>query len=130
MPVNVAPQPPWWPGSDLEWMVYWALTVPLKKKEGEDFTYQAGRFGGRAQLGGIVLDFLMIDGSHIGIDVFGEHWHYRKAEQLAEAVFRRERCRAIGIELIYIDGEDVQRNVLYYVREALAGIDHSEVGRA
>lgn len=129
MAVQVGPQPAWWPGSDLEWMVYWALTVPLKKKEGEDFTYQAGRFGGRTELGGVALDFLMIDGSHIGMDIQGEHWHYGKAEQLADAVIRRERCRQIGINLIFIDGQDVSRNVLYYVKEALNGVDHSEAGR-
>jgi hypothetical protein len=128
--VQLPAQPLWWPGSDLEWYVYWALTIPLKKKEGVDFTYQAGRFGGRSELGGIALDFLMIDGSGIGIDVFGEHWHYGKAEQLADAVMRRERCRAAGIELIFIDGEDVKRSPLYYTKEALNGVDHSTAGRS
>ncbi|GEM_PF-6969540 len=123
----VPPIPAQWPGSDLEWMCYWVLTVVLKMKEGVDFSYQSSRFGGRTELGGIVLDFLMLDGSRIGIDIQGEHWHYGEAEQIADAVLRRARCQELGIELIFIDGDDISRNPIYYVREALAGVDHSRV---
>lgn len=129
MPVVVPPQPPSFQGSDLEWMVFWALTVPLHKIPEQDFTYQAARFGGKAVAGGLVLDFLMLDGTGIALDIEGEYWHYGNAEQLASALVRRERLSTIHINLIFIDGDDVKSNVVYYVKEALAGIDHSRLNR-
>lgn len=126
---QVPPVPTTWPGSDLEWMVFWALTKPLSKTQDVDFTYQAARFGGKAVAGGIAIDFLMMDGTGIGMDIEGEYWHYGNATEISSALIRRERCSNIHINLIFIDGADVKNSVVYYVKEALAGVDHSKLIR-
>jgi hypothetical protein len=126
---SAPPAPTTFQGSDLEWMVYWALTVPLKRIPNQDFTFQSALYGGKHIFGGIVVDFLMNDGTNIGIDIEGEYWHYGNSEDMANAIIRRERVAAAGITLIFIDGHDIQSNVVYYVQEALAGIDHSRISR-
>ena len=127
MPITTPPAPITWPGSDLEWLVYWALTVPLKKQEGIDFTYQSARFGGKKMYGGIVLHFLMTDGTNIALDIEGEYWHYGQSSELAAAILRRERASTAHIQLIFLDGSDIRRDVVYYTKEALAGVDHSRM---
>ncbi len=127
MPGAVPARPLFFPGTDLEWLAYWALTVPLKKKDGLDFSFQSGFFGGRSTFGGIIVDFIMIDGSRIGMDIQGEHWHYGQSEMIAEAILRRARMESYGWTLVFVDGDDIRSNPVYYVREALNGVDHSRV---
>jgi hypothetical protein len=108
-----------------EWYVNWGLTR-LGKKNGVDFNYRGeveliASLATQAQ-----LDFTMLDGSQIAIEVQGLHWHYELGfNKIAMDAVRRTELIAAGWHVIQIDEDDALRNPVYYVQEALAGRDHS-----
>lgn len=115
-------------GPETEWMVWWALER-LGKKHGVDFEYQAPAFGGRQYLGGAVVDFLLKD-IGIGINPVGLFWHYyRGYSKLSKDRLLNDQLLQQGIRVIYIDEDDLRRDALFYVADALRGIDHSRIAK-
>lgn len=115
------PPPPWFNGSLSEWHCHWALT-----KLGATFDFQSPLLGGRLEHGGMVINFLIAEPSPIGIRIQGS---YRPSEsgspRPAVDEFQRVALENEGVPIIDIDEEDILREPLFYVREALRGVDHS-----
>jgi hypothetical protein len=114
-----------WMGTKPEWSVFWGLQKN-GLVEGIDFTYLA-RLPGVGAGYYSQVDFLM-PYYFIGIEVQGKYWHYGQgtqkimSDQMRVALFAGQ-----GIEIIFIDEEDANSDPIYYVKEALRGIDHSHV---
>lgn len=131
--VEPAGDPPvWWreafpSGTKPEWAVYWAL-LQLGLKPEEDFFYQAVLPGvGRTFYSQV--DFLLPD-FQIGIEVQGIYWHYTLGSQRQQRdIFRVAYFAQRGIQIIFIDEDDAICDPIFYVKEALSGVDHSKVTR-
>lgn len=113
------------PGTRPEWAVYWALNQ-LGYEEGVDFefTKMVGSISGVSPWSQIdfVLPFY-----GIGIEVQGEFWHNSQGSSKQEQdIYRAANARSQGLYLIFIDENDAQADPIYYTKEALAGIDHSQ----
>jgi hypothetical protein len=95
-----------------------------------DFIFQSAIFGGRVQRGGLVLDFLFSNPPGLAISVVGRYFHYVLGgiDQRARDLSSREQLLGQGITLIFIEDDDIERDVGFYVREALAFRDHSTLG--
>jgi hypothetical protein len=120
--------PPSWPGTRPEWAIFWALTA-MGRSPGVDFEYIA-RTPGAYQSYYSTVDFLLIP-ENIGIEVQGLFWHYGQGnDKILKDAFRQANFQAGGIKVIYIDEDHAQADPLYYVREALAGRDHSRANRS
>ena len=112
-----------WPGTLPEYLVYQVLT-----RMQIEFEYQSSQMGGRQERGGAVIDFY-IPSLNMGINVASLYWHYsRPSARLADEL-QREQLEAQGIQMIFIDEEDIYRNANYYVKEALELRDHSRTLR-
>lgn len=121
------PEPPeTWVGSRPEWAIYHAL-LSLGKKEGVDFTYQSSQLGGRMEKGGAVIDFLFYDPPNLGVNIQSTYYHYREVSQRVKGAMQRAQLEAYGIKMIYIDEEDALKAPRYFVMEAMAGRDHSQM---
>lgn len=119
------PAPASWVGSLPEWKIFYAL-VQLGYKPDVDFTYQSAWMGGRMAKGGVVLDFYLPDYS-LAINVQGIYWHYKDTTMMVNAQIQRAQVEQLGITLIFIDEEHALANPTFYVKEALAGRDHSRM---
>ena len=96
---------------------------------GVDFSYQSALMGGRLDKGGVVLDFVFTDPPDLAINVQGEYYHYGLgATYIQNDIIIRQQMAGQGINLIFIDENDVLEDVDYYVREALNYKDHSRLG--
>ena len=108
-----------------EWYVNWGLER-LGKKMGVDYDYRGeveliSSLSAAAQ-----LDYTMTDGSQIAIEVQGIHWHYELGfNKIALDEVRKTELMSSGWIVIQIDEDDALRDPEYYVKEALAGRDHS-----
>jgi len=121
---NTFPAPPAnFPGNIPEWYIFRALQA-LKV----DFEFQSSFLGGRQDRGGAVLDFY-IPGLNIGINIMSDYWHYNRADNRIADQLIKEMLTAMGLIVIYIDEESALANPIHYVREALAGRDHSRITR-
>lgn len=129
----------WGQRSELEYVVFWVLTKVLKKYPiqapdgypgpwGEDFSYQAPFEGGRVQYGGIVVDFVMLDGSEIALNPLGFHWHqgYGTGQQARDIAAKADLLTRFNILLIFMDELPLRQNPIGIVKEALQGIDRTE----
>ena len=132
--LDTAGEPPaWWrarfPSGDRpEWWAYWAL-LRLGLRDGIDFIYQSGVLGGRLQRGGAVADFEILDPPMV-IAINGEYWHYyRGSGKQALDDLQRFQLSDHGYQVITIDVDDLERDPIYYMSQALQGIDHSRVAR-
>lgn len=119
-PLALATQP--------EWYVYWAL-LHLGKKPNVDFSYRGetsyASLSTRTQ-----LDFTILDGSSIAIEVQGTFWHYEQgADKIVQDMVRSGQLSSswhvIDIDEDDLVGDPSGQAALYYVREALQGRDHS-----
>jgi hypothetical protein len=123
---NQAPEPPAdWAGSAPEWMVYWALTK-IGYQPNIDFVYQSAQSGGRTEFGGNVVDFYFPD-LGAAINVQSTYYHYATTASAVHDRFVQASIQQAGINIVYIDEEDVRRDPVYYVKEALAGRDYSRM---
>jgi hypothetical protein len=114
-----------WPGTRPEWAVQWGLQKN-GLVDGLDFTYQA-RLPGVGSSYYSTIDFLVND-YFIGIEVQGKFWHYGQgSDKIMTDIFRVSAYAGQGIKVIFIDEPDALADPAFYVREALAGIDHSHV---
>ncbi len=111
-------------GSTPELAVYGAL-----KKLGVDFVFQSSQLGGRNVRGGAIVDFL-IPSLSLAINVQSFYWHYGNPDRIAQDRMQQLALEGQGITVIYIDEEDILRNVDYFVREALQFRDHSRMTRS
>lgn len=127
MPQIVPAPPNAWAGSKPEWNIFWALQQ-IGLKPDIDFIYQSPQLGGRIVLGGVVLDFF-VEKTMTAIEVQSTHYHYTSTAVISNDALQRAQLLSYGIQVIYIDEEDALRNPIYYTKEALAGVDHSLIGR-
>ena len=106
-----------------EWYIYWALER-LGKKPNVDFVYR-GETEFASLSSQTQLDFQMLDGSGIAIEVQGDYFHYQQGS--AKLVLDRVRAGELANQwtVIDIDEDDALRNPIYYTQEALLGRDHS-----
>jgi hypothetical protein len=118
-----------WPGSVPEFLVYNSLTTTFGMTDGIEFTYQSAFMGGRLDKGGVILDFLFYNPPDLAINVQGEYYHYGMGITFIQNdIIVRQQMAGEGINLIFIDENDILNNVDYYVREALNYKDHSRLG--
>ena len=121
--------PEGWLGSLPEFLVFNSLTTTFNLQQGVEFTYQSPLLGGRLEKGGVVLDFVFNEPPDLAINVQGEYYHYGMGSTISQNdVFIRAQMAGQGIQLIFIDENDIYRDVDYYVRQALNYKDHSKLG--
>lgn len=114
-----------WMGTRPEWAVNWALKR-TGLEEGSDFIFEAMLPGVGTSYYSTV-DFL-IYGADIGIEVQGTFWHYGLGTDKEFHDFMRVSLFAEqGVKIIFIDEEDCLADPEYYVKQALQGIDHSDL---
>lgn len=117
------PMPLDWKGTEPEWAIYWAFNA-IGMKEHQAFEYQ---YFTEATPNGV--DFYVYDQNLI-IEIFGLYWHYQLGGfKLQSDLERQIRLEAMGFDYIVIDEDDALRAPIYFVREALAGRDHSRLAR-
>jgi hypothetical protein len=116
-----------WPGTRPEWAVYWALKQ-LGLEEGIDFFYLQSTWSvGRDYFS--QLDFFL-PAYRVGIEIQGEFWHYGQgSEKVEQDQLRRALYAGLDITVVFIDEPDALADPVFYVKEAIAGRDHSLVGR-
>lgn len=116
-PMAVATEP--------EWGIYWALTQRLRKVDGVDFVYRrtAGLLASLSER--TQLDFMMLDGSQIAIEVQGIYWHYGQGGKKIADDLVRAGLLSGRWNIVDIDEDDALRDPEHYTREALQGHDHS-----
>ena len=121
--------PPGFEGSLPEFLVF-AELVRQGLVPGVDFIFQSKRLGGRLDKGGLILDFIFNNPPNLAINVQGVFFHYEQGSGIiANDRMSRAQVAGSGIVLIFIDEDDILRDVEFYVREALLFNDHSRLGR-
>jgi|TARA_R110000751_G_scaffold20031_2_gene59164 hypothetical protein len=106
-------------GSEPEYYIYKAL----QKRgliEGTDFVYQSPQAGGRMQLGGAVVDFLLVF-PPIGINVQSLYYHATKAAQRNHDIAVRSTLEGKGIQVVYIDEDEAINDPDGAVADAISG---------
>ena len=126
-PVREVP-PSWFTGSWPEYVAHETL-VRLGYRPGLDFHFQSARQGGRAFLGGLVIDFFFHRPPGLAVNVNSRYYHYNRAGSGRIGVdrFQRTQMAGLGYTLIFIDDDDLLKDPEYYVTEALRFRDHSEL---
>lgn len=116
------PKADWFPGTLPEWAIFWAHGV-LRLKEGEDFAYIS-------HIAGIQVDFEEF-GTGIALNIQGIFWHYEfgGSNKVAEDLITRAIIESTGTQLVNIDEDMAIRDPVYFLKEALAGRDHSMQAR-
>ena len=109
--------------SDAEWAVAWALQH-LGYKEWDDYVFHAH----------IIDEFQPVDfyvpAVKLIIRVQGVHFHYELGPDIiAYDTVQKQIFESMGYLVVDIDGDDALKNPVYYVKEALLGIDHSRASR-
>jgi len=80
--------------------------------------------GGRLERGGVVVDFILYD-PPMGISVLDEYYHLYPLNDRMQ----RAEIESQGLPLIYVDQDDLERDPILIMREALSGRDHSKIAR-
>ena len=115
------------PGTEPERRCYNAL-IQLGKIPDVDFQFQSSLLGGRADKGGLVIDFIFSNPNDLAISVLGIYFHYRlNGGSRGSDLMTRELLAVQGLTLIFIDEEDLLEDARYYVEQALQYRDHSAV---
>lgn len=121
--------PDWWAGSGPEYLCWMAL-LKLGLKPNIDFDYQSKLAGGRLDKGGRVIDFMIYNPPDIAINVQGVFFHYEKGAAVRQSdIMTRQYLATLGINLIFIDEDDLINNARSIVQDALVGVDRSRFGR-
>ena len=117
-----------WEGSIPEWVFYSAL-LELGYRDRYDFTYQSPLQGGRLDKGGAIIDFLFYNPPNLAVNVQGTYYHYELgAETKARDVMVREALAGQGINLIFVDEDDLIQDPVGITRAALNYQDRSRLG--
>ena len=124
---NITEAPQGWQGSLPEYIAYTTFEsfglIP-----GEDFVYQSPVMGGRVQKGGLVLDFLFNNPPDLAVNIQGVYYHYEfGVEVKGKDIIARQAAVGSGLNLIFIDEDDILSDAEYYCREALRYKDHSRL---
>lgn len=106
-----------------EYRVFDYLIRHKKFIEGLDFEFQSSQFGGRSDLGGLVVDFLFPNHFPPGLvlNVEGEHWHRYSTVQRAKEVIDRTRLESRGFKVVFGLESHINANVGWVVDNALRG---------
>ena len=127
--IPAVPVPDWWSGSGPEYLC-WKELLKAGLKPDIDFDYQSKLAGGRLDKGGRVIDFMIYNPPDIAINVQGVFFHYEKGAAVRQSdIHTREYLATLGINLIFIDEDDLIDNARVIVQDALVGIDRSRFGR-
>lgn len=115
-----APQPPWWEGSDIEWLVYWWLTA-----HGIDFEYTPTLPGiPHGDVRPNKPDFLVKDRTPpLVVEVQGDYFHYSTTRLRSVALARKQAYYAMGFrDVVYVRGMDLTASLNDTMRSALQGV--------
>ena len=127
--IPAVPVPDWWAGSGPEYLC-WKALLKLGLKHGVDFDYQSKLAGGRLDKGGRIIDFMIYNPPDIAINVQGVFFHYEKGAAVRQSdIMTRQYLATLGINLIFVDEDDLIDNARSIVQDALVGIDRSRFGR-
>lgn len=88
------------------------------------FDFQSAFMGGRLERGGAVADFFISDLNLI-LSVQSDYWHYGSSGKIASDKAQRIALEGLGITVIWIQEEDVLKNPMFYVREAVNFREHT-----
>ena len=117
-----------WPGSLPEFIVFQTL-IRFGKDPVLDFSFQTAVHGGRLEKGGLVIDFLFINPPDLAINVQGGFFHYEQGSPvIARDKMARAQLAGDGIQLIFVDEQDILEDAEGIVRDALRYIDRSVLG--
>lgn len=84
-------------GSFPEFLIFREL-LRASLKLGVDFDFQSSQFGGRSQLGGAVVDFILFTG--IAGRVQGEFFHFRTSANRIASLIQRIQLEAAGFVVV------------------------------
>jgi len=93
-------------------------------REGVDFSFQSGLFGGRQEAGGQVADFILYTGRAypLVIRVMGEYWH-ESPEAQGKDDGGKSLLIAQGFEVVDVWGQDILTSLNFTMEQALRGIE-------
>ncbi len=111
------------------WKVRWGGTFPeflifrellrASLKPNEDFEFQSSVFGGRSQLGGAVVDFILFTG--IAGRVQGEFFHFRTADNRIASLIQRIQLEAAGFVVVDMLALEIQQTPRRIARMLIQG---------
>ena len=108
-----------------EWYVWWYLTRRAKLLPNVEFEFQSSLFGGRRELGGLVVDFLLRDRFSPGlvVNVQGYHWHRYSTRSRATDVLTKIRLQSAPyfFTVVYVLEDDLLHRLGSTMTAALAG---------
>ena len=100
--------------TDIEEIVYnWLVKHKIV------FTFQSSLSGGRYELGGSVVDFIL-DNRNIAIRVLGEYWHRGVAKEGSD-LLQKENLSALGWTVVDLLEDDLKTKLEETMRLALLG---------
>lgn len=100
--------------TDIEEIVYnWLVKHKIV------FTFQSSLSGGRYELGGSVVDFIL-DNRNIAIRVLGEYWHRGVAKEGSD-LLQKENLSALGWVVIDLWSSDIENRLEETMIKALRG---------
>jgi len=101
------------------------LVADWLDKRGILYDLQSSLLGGRAEFGGAVVDFILIE-SAIILRIMGEYWH---AGTIQEAKDREQRTMLenIGYRVVDLQEEDLNTNLDAVMEKAIMGDEMSEI---
>jgi len=126
--------PGWWVGNYPEYLAFWALKRLGYKcnadifDPGDDVIFQKPELGGRAAVGGTVIDFVVYrDYPPLALPVNGLFWHPMFGPQFEAdmAIFRRLKDK--GWAVIVLDEDDLYEDAYRTVRLAIQ--DRKDISR-
>jgi very-short-patch-repair endonuclease len=113
---NVPETPAGFPGSSLEWRVYWWL-----ERKKVDFLFQLDLYGGSVS-GGFIVDFLVRDRDPgLVLEVQGKPWHFGALGLRADDRIRKAILLNEGYDVVYLLHSDIDDRLDYTMKEALRG---------
>lgn len=106
-----------------EWYVFWWCTRRRHMTERQDFEFQSSLFGGRIDMGGLVMDFLFrgLFPPGLVVNVQGFNWHYLTTDQRAQNIITRQRLLNPGFTTVFVKEDDVLQRLDYTMSKALDG---------
>lgn len=109
--------------SDIEALVYLWLEGQ-NYREGIDFSFQSGIFGGRQEAGGQVADFILYTGRAypLVLRVMGKYWH-ETPEQQGKDDAAKAILESAGFEVVDLKEKHILESLNYMMEQALKGIE-------
>ena len=112
--------PGWWRGTEPEWVVFRGLES-VGKQHNRDFVFDSTAEDGVA--------FRFLNPNDLAINVTGLMHNYEAGKDgVSTTLLSKQQMIGLGIYLIFIEDVDLQQDAKYYINEALAYRDHSNMG--